>query len=70
LRRAAGVVNRAKFCVLVCVVVLTAVVHTVIAQRWFAPDAAADSRTDPQDVDDEEFEPARRHDDPRGSDEP
>ena len=36
----AGIVNRAQFSVLVCVVVLTAVVPTAIAQRFFAPRAA------------------------------
>jgi hypothetical protein len=42
--------------VLVCVVVLTAVVPTAIAQRWFAPDP--EGAVEPQDVEDEEFEPA------------
>jgi Kef-type K+ transport system membrane component KefB len=33
----AGIVDRAQFSVLVCVVVLTAIVPTAIAQRFFAP---------------------------------
>jgi Kef-type K+ transport system membrane component KefB len=47
----AGIVNRAQFSVLVCVVVLTAIVPTAIAQRFFAPHpiataaAATQSRT-------------------------
>lgn len=53
----AGIITRAEFSVLVCVVVLTAVVPTAVAQRWFAPDPAA--TTEPQDVEDEEFEPVR-----------
>ena len=36
----AGIINRAQFSVLVCVVVLTAVVPTAIAQRFFAPHPA------------------------------
>ncbi len=33
----AGVINRGQFSILVCVVVLTAVVPTAVAQRFFAP---------------------------------
>jgi Kef-type K+ transport system membrane component KefB len=36
-----GIINQAQFSVLVCVVVLTAVLPTVIAQRFFAPKPAA-----------------------------
>jgi Kef-type K+ transport system membrane component KefB len=39
----AGVVDRAQFSILVCVVVLTAVVPTAIAQRFFAPDPATEA---------------------------
>jgi Kef-type K+ transport system membrane component KefB len=53
----AGIITRAEFSVLVCVVVLTAVVPTAIAQRWFAPDPAV--QTEAPDVEDEEFEPSR-----------
>lgn len=56
----AGVITRAQFSVLVCVVVLTAVVPTAIAQRWFAPRAGT-GPTDPQDIEDEEYEPTRAH---------
>jgi Kef-type K+ transport system membrane component KefB len=38
---AAGIVNQAQFSVLVCVVVLTAVVPTAVAQRFFAPHPAS-----------------------------
>jgi len=57
----AGIVDRAQFSVLVCVVVLTAVVPTAIAQRWFAPQPAT-APVDPQSVEDEEYEPAPSHD--------
>ena len=39
----AGIINRAQFSVLLSVVVLTAVLPTAIAQRFFAPDAAAET---------------------------
>jgi Kef-type K+ transport system membrane component KefB len=42
----AGIVDRAQFSVLVCVVVLTAVVPTAIAQRFIAPTSATTSSTD------------------------
>jgi Kef-type K+ transport system membrane component KefB len=35
----AGIINRTQFSLLVTVVVLSAVVPTAIAERWFAPDA-------------------------------
>ena len=35
----AGIITRAQFSVLVCVVVVTAVLPTAIAQRFFAPQA-------------------------------
>jgi Kef-type K+ transport system membrane component KefB len=56
----AGIVDRAQFSVLVCVVVLTAVVPTAIAQRWFVPQPVP-AGVEPQDVEDEEYESAREH---------
>jgi Kef-type K+ transport system membrane component KefB len=56
----AGIVTRAQFSVLVCVVVLSAVVPTAIAQRWFAPRVPTAAPVDPEVVEDEEFEPAPR----------
>jgi hypothetical protein len=35
----AGIIDRTQFSLLVTVVVLSAVVPTAIAERWFAPDA-------------------------------
>jgi Kef-type K+ transport system membrane component KefB len=49
----AGIINQAQFSVLVCVVVLTAVLPTAIAQRFFAPkpvDVTATGRTDPAET--------------------
>jgi len=34
----AGIIDRAQFSLLVTVVVLSAVVPTAVAERWFAPD--------------------------------
>jgi Kef-type K+ transport system membrane component KefB len=52
----AGIITRAQFSVLVCVVVLTAVVPTAIAQRWFAPTEAL-AESDAESIEDEEVEP-------------
>ena len=45
----AGIIDQTQFSLLVTVVVLSAVVPTVIAERWFLPDAdeerEADART-------------------------
>src|ERR671931_1009718 len=38
----AGIIDRTQFSLLVTVVVLSAIVPTAIAQRWFAPDAKAE----------------------------
>jgi Kef-type K+ transport system membrane component KefB len=35
----AGIIDRTQFSLLVTVVVLSAIVPTAIAERWFAPDA-------------------------------
>jgi Kef-type K+ transport system membrane component KefB len=55
----AGIVTRAQFSVLVCVVVLTAVIPTAVAQRWFAP-RPGEAVVEPELVEDEEYEPSRR----------
>jgi hypothetical protein len=38
----AGIIDRTQFSLLVTVVVLSAIVPTAIAQRWFSPDVAAE----------------------------
>ena len=50
----AGIIDRTQFSLLVTVVVLSAIVPTAIAQRWFSPDLAAETTRD------EEARAARR----------
>ena len=42
----AGVIDRTQFSLLVTVVVLSAIVPTAIAQRWFSPDVEAEAAAD------------------------
>ena len=42
----AGIIDRTQFSLLVTVVVLSAIVPTVIAQRWFSPDVDTERRAD------------------------
>jgi Kef-type K+ transport system membrane component KefB len=42
----AGIINKTQFSLLVSVVVLSAVVPTAIAERWFLPDAEREERID------------------------
>lgn len=42
----AGIIDRTQFSLLVTVVVLSAIVPTAIAQRWFSPDAEAEALHD------------------------
>jgi Kef-type K+ transport system membrane component KefB len=42
----AGIIDRTQFSLLVTVVVLSAIVPTAIAQRWFAPDLETERRAD------------------------
>ena len=44
----AGIINQTQFSLLVTVVVLSAIVPTAIAQRWFAPDAEAERAAEAQ----------------------
>jgi regulator of extracellular matrix RemA (YlzA/DUF370 family) len=44
----AGIITQAQFSVLVTVVVLSAVVPTAIAQRFFSPDLAAELESNTQ----------------------
>jgi Kef-type K+ transport system membrane component KefB len=55
----AGIIDRAQFSVLVTTVILSAIVPTVIAQRFFSPSAHALTEEEVGLVEDEEFEPAR-----------
>ena len=40
----AGIIDRTQFSLLVTVVVLSAIVPTAIAQRWFSPDVEAERK--------------------------
>jgi Kef-type K+ transport system membrane component KefB len=42
----AGIIDQTQFSLLVTVVVLSAIVPTAIAQRWFSPDVEAEQRAD------------------------
>ena len=42
----AGIIDKTQFSLLVTVVVLSAVVPTAIAERWFLPDAEREHRVD------------------------
>jgi Kef-type K+ transport system membrane component KefB len=55
----AGIIDRAQFSVLVTAVILSAIVPTVIAQRFFSPPVHALTTEEIGLVEDEEFEPAR-----------
>lgn len=55
----AGIIDRAQFSVLVTTVILSAIVPTVIAQRFFSPPVHALTAEEIGLVEDEEFEPAR-----------
>jgi regulator of extracellular matrix RemA (YlzA/DUF370 family) len=62
----AGIITPAQFSVLVTVVVLTAVLPTAIAQRFFAPDVDAEQeisapRSSPRTADDRAAEPRARY---------
>ena len=46
LRTNAGIIDKTQFSLLVTVVVISAVVPTAIAERWFLPDAERERRVD------------------------
>lgn len=55
----AGIIDRSQFTILIGAVIGSAVVPTVIAQRFFAPPIHPLTAEEVPDVEDEEFEPAR-----------
>ena len=55
----AGIIDRTQFSVLITTVILSAVVPTAIAQRFFSPPVHALSPEEVVAVEDEEFEPGR-----------
>jgi Kef-type K+ transport system membrane component KefB len=56
----AGIIDRAQFSVLITTVILSAIVPTFIAQRFFSPPTHALSQAEEIDVEDEEFAPGRQ----------
>lgn len=51
----AGIIDETQFSLLVTVVVLSAIVPTAIAQRWFAPDAKAEREVDGRAIPADEY---------------
>jgi Kef-type K+ transport system membrane component KefB len=56
----AGIIDRTQFSLLVTVVVLSAIVPTAIAQRWFSPDIQAEKEADTAKFDAPRTQPAPR----------
>ena len=55
----AGIINRQQFTILLGAVIGSAVIPTVVAQRWFAPPLQALNAEEIVEIEDEEFEPSR-----------
>ena len=55
----AGIINRQQFTILLGAVIGSAVIPTVVAQRWFAPPLQALNAEEIVEIEDEEFEPPR-----------
>ncbi len=56
----AGIIDRGQFSVLVTAVILSAILPTVIAQRFFSPPVHLLTEQEVASIEDEEFEPPRR----------
>jgi Kef-type K+ transport system membrane component KefB len=57
----AGIIDRQQFTVLLGAVIGSAVIPTLIAQRWFAPPIHPLTTAEVEAIEDEEFEPPRGH---------
>ena len=55
----AGIIDRQQFTILLGAVIGSAVIPTVVAQRWFAPPLQALKAEEIVEIEDEEFEPPR-----------
>ncbi|MBI4471739.1 MAG: hypothetical protein HY646_03660, partial [Acidobacteria bacterium] len=55
----AGIIDRQQFTILLAAVIASAVIPTIVAQRWFAPPLHALKTEEIAEVEDEEFEPPR-----------
>ena len=56
----AGIIDRAQFTILIGAVIGSAIIPTIVAQRWFAPPLHDLTAEEIAEVEDEEFEPGRR----------
>ena len=56
----AGIIDRPQFTILIAAVIGSAIIPTVIAQRWFAPPASTLTPHERDQLEDEEFEPGAR----------
>ena len=56
----AGIIDRQQFTVLLAAVIGSAIVPTIIAQRWFSPPVHPLTADEIAQVEDEEFEPSRQ----------
>jgi len=56
----AGIIDRAQFSVLITTVILSAILPTFVAQRFFSPPVHALTAAEELDVEDEEFAPAHQ----------
>lgn len=56
----AGIIDRAQFSILITTVILSAIVPTFIAQRFFSPPTHTLTAAEELDVEDEEFAPGRQ----------
>lgn len=55
----AGIIDRQQFTILIGAVIGSAIIPTIVAQRWFAPPLHALNAEEIVEVEDEEFEPPR-----------
>jgi hypothetical protein len=55
----AGIIDRTQFSVLITTVILSAIVPTFLAQRFFSPPLSPITLEQVEAIEDEEFEPAR-----------
>ncbi|MBI3684282.1 MAG: cation:proton antiporter [Acidobacteria bacterium] len=56
-----GIIDRQQFTILIGAVIGSAIIPTIIAQRWFAPPVHALTAEEIAEIEDEEFEPPPRH---------
>jgi hypothetical protein len=55
----AGIIDRTQFSVLITTVILSAIVPTFLAQRFFSPPIHPLTTEEVESIEDEEFEPTR-----------